>query len=115
LVDPACNAGVAHPAYAEGGPTVAIDEAHANFHTAGGQYAPFAALLTSDGYRVVASARTFEPDAVAGVGVLVVANPRNMAALAAGNITTPGFTEPECDVVRDWVQNGGSLLLIADH
>jgi hypothetical protein len=52
---------------------------------------------------------------LAGVGVLVVANPRNMAALAAGNITTPGFTEPECDVVRDWVQNGGSLLLIADH
>jgi hypothetical protein len=25
------------------------------------------------------------------------------------------FTDAECDAVRDWVQAGGSLLLIADH
>jgi len=27
----------------------------------------------------------------------------------------PAFTEAECDEVRDWVRDGGSLLLIADH
>src|SRR5260370_15589234 len=27
----------------------------------------------------------------------------------------PAFTPEECDTVRDWVKNGGSLLLIADH
>jgi len=31
---------------------------------------------------------------------------------AAGN---PAFTEQECDVVKDWVRRGGSLLLITDH
>ena len=33
----------------------------------------------------------------------------------AGVITNPAFSEHECDVVRDWVRDGGSLLLIADH
>jgi hypothetical protein len=50
-----------------------------------------------------------------GVGVLVIANARNIAALRAGDITKPGFTEHECDVVRDWVRDGGALLLISDH
>lgn len=115
LVDPDFRAAVEKPAYPRGGPTVAIDEAHDNFHTAGGQYAPFAALLTSDGYHVVPSVRAFEPDMLRGVRVLVIANPRNMAALRAGDITKPGFTQRECDVVRDWVRAGGALLLIADH
>src|SRR5262245_30118785 len=43
------------PAYEAGkGPRVAIDEAHHNFHTAGGRYKPFADLLRRDGYRVAA-------------------------------------------------------------
>ena len=50
LVDPDFKAVVERPAYPRNGPTVAIDEAHSNFHTAGGQYKPFADLLTSDGY-----------------------------------------------------------------
>jgi hypothetical protein len=27
----------------------------------------------------------------------------------------PAFTETGCDVIRDWVRDGGSLLLVADH
>ena len=27
----------------------------------------------------------------------------------------PAFTDAECDAVRDWVRDGGSLLLITDH
>lgn len=115
LVDPDFRAVVENPAYARGGPTVAIDEAHSNFHTAGGQYSPFAALLTNDGYRVVASAYEFNAATLNGVGVLVVANARNLAAILAGDISKPAFTEEECNAVRDWVNDGGSLLLIADH
>ncbi len=115
IVDPDFRATVAKPAYTGGGPTVAIDEAHSNFHTVGGQFAPFAALLNSDGYRVIASTREFNTASLAGVGVLVIANARNLKAILAGDITKPAFTEEECDVVRDWVSHGGSLLLIADH
>jgi hypothetical protein len=109
IVDPDFKAVVDRPAYRRNGPTVAIDEAHSNFHTASGQYKPFADLLTNDGYRVVASTRKFAAGSLEGVVVLVVANAN------ARNFTDPAFTETECDVVRDWVREGGSLLLIADH
>ena len=50
---------IPRPAYEAGkGPRVAIDEAHHNFHTAGGRYRPFAELLRRDGYRVEAEAGT---------------------------------------------------------
>ena len=48
IVDPDFKAAVERHASLRGGPTVAIDEAHSNFHTAGGQYKPFADLLTMD-------------------------------------------------------------------
>jgi hypothetical protein len=115
VVDPDFKPSVAKPAYAGSGPTVAIDEAHANFHTATGQYKPFADLLSADGYRVIASTHKFEPATLTGVGVLVIANARNLDALMAGDLSKPALTDHECDVVRDWVRNGGALLLIADH
>ena len=68
LVDADFKASVEKPAYTRGGPTVAIDEAHSNFHTAGGQYKPFADLLTADGYRVIASTRRVR--ALRGIPVL---------------------------------------------
>jgi hypothetical protein len=115
VVDPDFKAIVEKPAYLGAGPTVAIDEAHDNFHTAGGQYKPFADLLRNDGYKVAGSSRKFEPGIFVGVDVLVIANARNLAGLAAGDLSRPAFTESECDVVRDWVRAGGSLLLISDH
>ena len=115
VIDPDFKAIVEKPAYQRMGPTVAIDEAHDNFHTAGGQYRPFADLLRSDGYKVIASTRKFETGVFAGVDVLVIANARNLAGLAAGDLSRPAFTASECDVVRDWVRAGGSLLLISDH
>jgi hypothetical protein len=115
IVDADFKASVETPAYARRGPTVAIDEAHSNFHTAGGEYKPFADLLTADGYRVIASTGKFDGGILAGVDVLVIANARDLAALLAGDLSKPAFTERECDIVRDWVRAGGSLLLIADH
>ncbi len=43
-----------------------------------------------------------------GIGVLVISNAGQGAIASA-------FTDAECDAVRDWVRDGGSLLLIADH
>src|SRR5262249_31586666 len=115
IVDADFQAAVSSPAYLKAGPTVAIDEAHDNFHTMGGQYAPFAALLQSDGYKVVASKFPFEKTNLSGIGVLIVANARNLKAILAGDISQPAFTDHECDVIAEWVRQGGALLLIADH
>jgi hypothetical protein len=109
--DPDFKVAVANPAYSQGGPTVGIDEAHSNFHTATGRYRPFAELLQSDGYRVRSVARRLDAGTLAEIDVLVVAN-------ALGDKAQPGsaaFAEAECDILRDWVQGGGALLLVADH
>lgn len=112
MVDPDFRPTVERPVYAEGqGPVVVIDEAHANFHRLEGQYAPFAALLRADGYRVRAGTLAFDAGGLDGVDVLVIAN----AGATGQRPTPPAFTEAEGAALEAWVRNGGKLLLIADH
>ena len=104
---------VAVPAYAESPPTVLVDEGHFNFHTTSGTYAPFAGLLRNDGYRVDANRAPFDERVLSGVDVLVIANARGTDRTGSRHL--PAFTDSECRVVREWVETGGSLLLITDH
>jgi hypothetical protein len=92
IVDPDFQTTIEKPAYKSGGPTVAIDEAHDNFHTMSGQYSPLAALLRNDGYRVIASQVPFDTKDLAGIRVLVVANARDLKAILGGDISRPAFT-----------------------
>ena len=58
--DPDFDTKVARPAYtASRHPRVLFDEAHHNFHTAGGRYKPFAELITNDGYQVIPNREKF--------------------------------------------------------
>src|SRR5688572_16072607 len=103
---------VAHPAYAKAGPRVVIDESHRNFHTASGTYRPFAQLIGSDGYRVQPGRGKFTPENLRQGDILVISNaqgPKNNLEWESA------FTPEEVRAVQDWVSNGGSLLLIADH
>lgn len=107
---PAAYAGTVHP-------KILFDEAHHNFHTATGRYKPFADLLTRDGYLVVSNKEKITPDILSGNDVFVCANafatdPDPVTGRLPG---TPAFTTQECHVLKTWVQNGGSLWLIADH
>lgn len=108
---------VQSPSFTQGtGPRVGIDEAHFNFHTLAGRYAPFAALLRADGYRVSAWRDTFTAEGLAGLDILVVANALHKSA--AKNWAAPAqsaFSPAEVAALKKWVQSGGSLLLIADH
>jgi uncharacterized protein (DUF2249 family) len=108
---------IPNPMYKTGkGPIVLLDEAHFNFHTADGRYQPFATLLRRDGYDVRASKLPFSKASLREGKILVIAN-----ALAERNkdewtLPTPSaFTDDEVRAVSDWVKEGGSLLLIADH
>jgi len=111
------NVKAADPAYPHGmGPIVLIDEAHHNFHTMDGRYKPFAQFLESDGYVVRKSDKPFTEESLKNGDILVIAN-----ALSKENEEEwampmyPAFTKDEVTVVADWVKNGGSLFLIADH
>jgi hypothetical protein len=105
------------PSYArDSGPVVFIDEGHFNFHTKDGRYLPFAMLLERDGYQVKSYTGMFEAERLKRGHILVIAN-----ALNEVNTTNwykpvlPAFTAREIDVVKQWVEQGGSLFLIADH
>jgi len=106
---------IASPAFLEGqGPRVGIDEAHENFHTAGGRYFTFAQLLRRDGYRIIPFSSPFSARSLASIDILVISN----ALGDADNVSVPtwsAFGHDEIDAVRAWVEAGGALLLIADH
>lgn len=108
---------VSRPAYRPGaGPVVALDEGHNNYHTLEGRYAPFGAVLTSDGYRTVPLRGRFTAQALAPIGVLVIANPLAPSNVESWTLPTPSaFDGAEIEAVKTWVENGGALLLVADH
>lgn len=98
------------------GPVVLIDEAHRNMHTAEGSYKPFAELLRRDGYVVRPSEVPFTPETLARADILVIANALSEQDTEAWELPTPSaFSPDEITVVQNWVDDGGALLLIADH
>lgn len=108
---------VAQPTYpTQNGPAVFIDEVHHNEHNVNTGYKPFADVLRSDGYHVYPFTETFSKTSLEKVNILVIIN-----ALHEKNVekkalpTYSAFTEKEIRAVKEWVENGGSLFLVADH
>lgn len=106
------------PAFDAGkGPRVLLDEAHNNFHTVDGRYAPFVKILRRDGFVVEPMRSRFSAASLGAAKILVIANAtadRNKD----GDWTLPtpsAFDADEIESVRRWVEGGGSLFLIADH
>ena len=98
------------------GPVVAIDEAHHNFHTMDGRYFAFAEVLRHDGYRVESSTSRFTLDVLRPFNILVIANALNERNVEDWSLPTPSaFADAEVETVRQWVEQGGALFLIADH
>jgi hypothetical protein len=96
---------------------VCVDEGHSNFHTLEDRFWAFGELLRRDGYLVRASAAKLTPDALKQCKILVISNagPGGNDRDARPYPTPSAFTEEEILVVRQWVRDGGALLLIADH
>lgn len=103
------------PAYAPGeGPVVLLDEAHNNFHRLDGRYLAFGKVLSNDGYVVRAGTERFTSTYLQQARILVIAN----ALDSTGSWTLPtghALTKEEVAAVEQWVNEGGSLFLIADH
>lgn len=114
VADPHFNSSVEHSAYTKNYPRVLFDEAHNNFHTAGGPYKPFADLIFSDGYQVVVNRKSFTKASLSTFKIMVIANALGAEDADEEGADRPAFTEEEADAVRDWVRGGGALLFIAD-
>jgi hypothetical protein len=98
------------------GSVVFIDEGHHNFHTKEGRYKAFSNLLERDGYKVLSYSGSFAKNELTKGKILVIANALNELNTENWYLPNPSaFTTAEIDVVRQWVQSGGSIFLIADH
>jgi hypothetical protein len=107
---------ITHPMYAAGkGPVIILDEAHYNFHTLEDRYRPFAHLLQKDGYVVQPNKEKFTPSFLPTIKILVIANALPDDTSEWKLPAKSAFTKEEINAVNAWVNNGGSLFLIADH
>jgi hypothetical protein len=118
---------VAAPMFKGAHPRVVIDQAHNNASTAGwtSRYWPVARLLGNDGYDVRKGKTVFSDGSLDSTQVLIIANasgaPKpqilgiNLPISTDRKREDPAFADDEIQMVRSWVERGGSLLLIADH
>jgi len=117
IADTTYNPPIHNPEYDLGkGPVVFIDEGHHNFHTKNGRYKAFSNLLERDGYGVKKYIGTFTKKKLAKGKILVISNALNKINVNDWFLPNPSaFTKAEIEVVTQWVFEGGSLFLIADH
>ncbi len=108
---------IEHPMYPPGaGSLVLIDQGHQNFHTKDGNYWAFAHLLERDGYRIAAHEGSFTAASLSKGKILVISNALNEQNIGKWYLPTPSaFSSEEIRVIKNWVAQGGSLFLIADH
>lgn len=103
---------VPNPTFTKHHPLVLFDEAHNNMHTSSGTYSPFVSLIINDGFIVKPNLQPFSNALLKDYDILVISN-------AKGGVHEhkykPAFKDEECLAVKEWVNQGGSLLLIADH
>jgi len=102
---------VASPTYSTDGPKILFDEGHNNIHKPGGTYKPFATLIKNDGGEIASTGKPITSEVLSGFDIYIIANARGSGDLN----DTPAFNEEECNTIKEWVDNGGSLLLITDH
>lgn len=117
IPDKSFNPRISDPVYAVGqGPVVCLDEGHNNFHTLDNRFWAFGELLRRDGYVVESTKSKLTADVLRPCSILVIANAQLEGDWDTYPYPTPSaFTPEEIATVHNWVQEGGALLLIADH
>ncbi|WP_370088990.1 hypothetical protein [Ekhidna sp.] len=116
-IDKDFRVNVGNPFFKDGlAPKVLIDEAHNNLHKKETGLHAFTRMMEDDGARVYANDTSFSSVLLKGYDILIIANALHDSNV--GNWQNPcpsAFTKEEIRAVEQFVKNGGSLLLVADH
>jgi hypothetical protein len=115
IADPQFNTKVDNPVYTKNFPRVLFDGAHNNSDTSNGRYKPFADLIFNDGYHLAVNRQPFTKESLKSFKILVIVNPLGAEEMDDEGADLSAFTTAECDVVSEWVRDGGALLFVADH
>jgi len=102
---------VESPALRQRAPVVLFDHGHRNSHSVAGRYAAFARLMRADGCRVRQISGRIDARRLEGAAILAIVNAKGPES----DPVSAAFDDGECDAIRNWVQDGGGLLLVADH
>ncbi len=106
------------PRYESGeGPVVCFDSAHNNFHTLNGGFAPTGYILRKDGYQTIDYPEPAEKiSELEGCSIFLTVNPLHESNLGNWQLPNPPvYSEKEVETIKNWVAEGGSLFMIADH
>ncbi len=104
------------PAYAEYTGPVILFGADNSVFVRNGSHRALAALALGDGFRVAEQQQPLTGAALDGVGILVLINAYLDTFEDFPAISPPSaFSDAEIETIRKWVENGGSLLMLADH
>ena len=117
IVDTTFNFSISYPTILNKKIRVAIDASHYNLHTANGGFRPLAKLLKNDGYDIVDfNKKIVTVSDLEGIDIFITANarPENRTHFNIQG-SKNAYKEDEISVLKKWVSNGGSLLIIADH
>ncbi len=98
------------------GPIVYLDEAHNNFHKLDELYWGFGEVLRQDGYQTAPFRQEFNSETLEGKKIIAIANALNKKNETRWiNPTYSAFTPDEQIALEQWVKDGRSLFLNADH
>ncbi len=97
------------------GPIVYFDEAHLTNMSMNGHYKPLASLLSKDGYQVKPYYQRFSEAGLKTGNILVMANPYGQSVNGWKVDSAQALITEEVTALKNWVSNGGKLLLIMDH
>lgn len=116
-IDTAFRVTVEKPMFIDGeGPFVLIDEAHNNHHRKEGGLYSLTRMMEEDGAEVSSNHLPFSNESLNGYDVLIIVNALHDSN--KGNWQNPcpsAFTSSEIEAIVNFVEQGGRLLLIADH
>jgi len=113
--DPHFNSSVARPAFTTTHPVLLFDAAHNNMFTASDRFAPLASLAKHDGFDARETHESVTPKTLSESKVFVIADALGSKDPLTKAAEGPAFLRTECDAIVQWVNNGGGLLLIAEH
>lgn len=111
------DASVSRPAHTTAHPRVLIDAGHNNAFSKGQpgsrRIDPFITLLTNDGFQPEVARLKFDAGVISEYPIAVITTAQCLPA--SDSTCGSAFTDEEIQTVRRWIQNGGRLLLCADH
>jgi len=117
LNDSSFDASITRPKYKrQSGPHILIDSGHHNFIIEMGLIKPFVDLAGNDGYKVTIDSAKFSPDYLAKYQLILITPAMPFKFGSKKDIVDEiTFTNQELVAIKEWVSNGGSLIILSEH